>query len=107
VEFASKQQFKGLVLESPYTSIFGVVNESVADYSCCLNPFNNESKISSVECPIIIFHGSEDDIIDFDHSKKLLELSNNCRLIELKGGNHNNLSRLFEEEMIEEINTLL
>jgi pimeloyl-ACP methyl ester carboxylesterase len=83
------------------------VNGCAADYSCCLNLFNNEYKIDYVECPIIIFHGSEDDIIPIDHSKKLLMCSEDCRLVELIGGGHNNLSTLFEEEMIEEINTLL
>lgn len=102
VDIATKHRFKGVILEAPYKSIFSVVDEKLATSSACLNPFRNESKIDRIMCPIIIFHGTNDNVIDYKHSVQLQKKSM-CNLITLHGGGHNNLQTDFQENILTNI----
>ncbi|KAF3431650.1 hypothetical protein FNV43_RR26381 [Rhamnella rubrinervis] len=54
--------------------------------------YKNIDKIPFVNCPVLVIHGTEDEVVDFSHGKQLWEL---CREkyepLWLKGGNHCNL----------------
>ncbi len=49
--------------------------------------------IKSVNCPVTIFHGTEDQVVPYANSKKLLEeqLHEEIALITIDGANHNNI----------------
>ncbi|RZC77337.1 hypothetical protein C5167_001481 [Papaver somniferum] len=54
--------------------------------------FKNIDKIRHVNCPVLVIHGTSDDIVDWSHGKRLWELSKEkydplC----IKGGGHCNL----------------
>lgn len=102
VNIATKYKFKGVILEAPYKSIFGVVSENLANSSVCLNPFRNESKIDQVQCPIIIFHGKKDNIIAHDHSRALQQKSK-CTLVTLNEGGHNDLQVYYGDTIMNKI----
>jgi len=107
VDLASRWiNLKGVILESPYTSILGVVNETLANTSSCIDPFRNNSKIHLVKSPILIIHGTDDEIIPYDHAQKLQNRSQ-CDLITLNGGGHNNLQNNYKNVIIRSIKTLL
>ena len=107
VDLASRcKDLKGVVLESPYTSILGVVNETLAQSSYCIDPFRNNSKIHLIECPLLIIHGTDDEIIPYEHAKKLQNRSK-CNLVTLNGGGHNNLQNSYKNVIIKSIKTLL
>ena len=106
VELASIHNLKGVILESPYTSIFGVVSNIMSNLSFCIDPFRNESKIHKIKSPIIIFHGTDDTVIPYEHSISLQQKSN-CRLYTLNGGGHNDLQSNFGGSMLEKIKTIL
>ncbi|KAI6686296.1 hypothetical protein NL676_032209 [Syzygium grande] len=59
--------------------------------------YKNIDKIPLVNCPVLVIHGTEDDVVDCSHGKQLWE---QCREkyepLWLKGGNHCNLE-LFPE----------
>lgn len=58
--------------------------------------------ISSVTCPVYLFHGTEDDIVPYGSSKLLLKLIRaESRLIKIPGGGHNDLSdfTIYQEEL--------
>jgi abhydrolase domain-containing protein 17 len=99
VNIATKHKFKGVVLEAPYKSIFDVVSENLAYSSVCLNPFRNESKIDRIQCPIVIFHGKKDMVIDYAHSKALQKKSN-CNLVTLNEGGHNDLQVYYKDRIM-------
>jgi abhydrolase domain-containing protein 17 len=107
VELASRWiNLKGVVLESPYTSVLGVVSETLADTSYCVDPFRNNSKIHLIKSPILILHGTDDEIIPYEHAQKLQNRSK-CNLITLNGGGHNNLQHDYKNVIIKTIKTLL
>ncbi len=56
-------------------------------------PMRTDLWIADVPCPVYLFHGTEDDIVPFNSSERLLKLiKTQSRLITIPGGGHNNLS---------------
>lgn len=100
VDLASKHKVNGLVLESPYTSFGKLANEKLPFFFPSLYldyKFNNEEKIASVKCPVILIHGERDSLIPSSHSKKLLpKIKTKSKLILVPQGSHNDLNS-FEE----------
>lgn len=67
----------GLILMSPYTSIRGIVNSWTWDknlFGCLIKErFRNIDLIRNVRSPILMIHGKDDKLINYDHSNKLYE----------------------------------
>ena len=79
VEIAKKNNFNGIILESPFTSI----ENSAKIYYPYLpvrlllkDRYDSISKIKKVNSPILIMHGKKDDIVPFSMGKKLFEEAN-------------------------------
>ncbi len=93
---ASKHQPKQLILETPYYSILDVARQrfpilpvkGLLKYEFPSNVF-----ISSVKCPITMFHGTEDSVIPYESAQKLKAVSPTSltTFITIEGGEHNNL----------------
>jgi len=65
-------------------------------------PMRTDLWIANVSCPVYLFHGTEDDIVPYNSSERLLRLvRTQSRLITIPGGGHNNLSdfQLYHEEL--------
>ena len=107
VELASKiYGLKGVILESPYTSIFSVVSASLAHTSCCVDPFRNKSKINMIKCPLLIIHGTNDEVIPYEHGQALQKKSM-CNLVTLEGGGHNDLQLYYKDLMLTSIRSFI
>lgn len=93
---ASNNKPMKLVLETPYYSLTDVAKsrfpflpiETLMKYKIPSNEF-----IQKVVCPIIIFHGTEDDVVDYGSGKRLFGCIEHSRkqFITIDGGGHNNL----------------
>ncbi|TYJ25171.1 hypothetical protein E1A91_A07G030600v1 [Gossypium mustelinum] len=54
--------------------------------------FKNIDKIRRVQCPVLVIHGTDDEIVDWSHGKRLWELSKEkYDPLWVKGGGHCNL----------------
>jgi pimeloyl-ACP methyl ester carboxylesterase len=65
-------------------------------------PMRTDLWIADVPCPVYLFHGTEDDVVPYNSSERLLKLMRTqSRLITIPGGGHNNLSdlALYHEEL--------
>ncbi|WP_406682883.1 lysophospholipase [Seonamhaeicola sp. MEBiC1930] len=106
---ASNNNPKQLVLETPYYSIPDVGRsrfpifplEWLAKYK-----FQSYKYIQQVNCPITIFHGTDDDVVPYASGEKLFEVAPKTisEFISIKGGRHNNLRRY--DEYQQKIETL-
>ena len=98
VEMAKEFNLKKVVLLSPYTSIPNAGQEIywfLPVKYLARDELDSESKISSLDSKILIFHGNKDDVIPFSHSQKLAELSKGkSKLVELNDLGHNNINLL-------------
>jgi len=97
VELATENVFKGLILESPFTSIASVAR-SHFPYNffpvslLLVDKFDNGAKIMRVNSPLLITHGTEDSIVDKEESKKLFKQANMPKeLYLIEGADHNNI----------------
>lgn len=70
-----------VILISPYKSIPTVIIDNfLIDYLVGKHCYCSRDKISNAKCPIKIFHGKSDDLIDFTHGQELFELIYNKSL---------------------------
>tara|TARA_Y100001970_G_C14202691_1_gene842093 strand:+ start:628 stop:1428 length:801 start_codon:yes stop_codon:yes gene_type:complete len=79
VEIAKKNDFNGIILESPFTSI----ENSAKIYYPYLpvklllkDRYDSISKIKMINIPILIMHGKKDDVVPFAMGKELFEKAN-------------------------------
>lgn len=110
---ASGTKLKGLLLQTPYTSIVGVVSEvaetsSYVSSSVVENPniFRTGEKISQVSAPIIIVHGKRDEVIPYSHATKLQKNNPRSQLVTLSDATHNNIERDHYQTLCQCINNL-
>jgi len=97
VKLASERSPGNLVLETPYFSLLDVAKKRfpflpvqwLLKYELRSNEY-----IGKVQCPITIFHGTEDRVVPYDSGKRLFNeiRATQKKLYTVDGGGHNNLS---------------
>lgn len=104
---------KGILLQSPYTSVVGVISEMAAISSAYSAPeeynpniLKNNEKIHKVKCPITIIHGTKDRVIPFDHAIKLEQLNNNIKLVPIVNAGHNGIEETYSSYIFNELTEL-
>jgi fermentation-respiration switch protein FrsA (DUF1100 family) len=97
VELATKNSFKGLILEAPFSSTVSVAR-SHFPYNCfpvkllIIDKFDNISKMKKIHSPLLFIHGTNDNIIDKKESEKLFAKANMPKDIYLvEGADHNDI----------------
>ncbi|CAN6805328.1 unnamed protein product [Brassica oleracea] len=51
--------------------------------------YKNVDKISTVKCPVLVIHGTSDDVVKWSHGKQLFDLcKEKYEPLWIKGGNH-------------------
>jgi fermentation-respiration switch protein FrsA (DUF1100 family) len=101
VEVAAKRPVGGLVIESGFVTAFRV--RTVIPISP-FDRFRNIRKIRDVRCPVLVFHGREDEIIPFWHGEALFAAAPDPkRSVWVDGAGHNDLfwvcGKRYEEEL--------
>jgi uncharacterized protein len=95
LEMAMYHKFKGILLYTPYTSISDRAREIygyIPVKYLLKDDFINDDKIGRINTPILIVHGTNDDIIPHSHSEALYRLAQEPKKIVIYDGkNHNNL----------------
>ena len=85
-----------LLLETPYYSLADMAKRYYpiypAKYALRFN-FQSFKYLENVECPISIFHGTEDSVVPYSQGAKLYKVlnSNTADLYTIEGGAHKNL----------------
>ncbi|GAB2216268.1 hypothetical protein Droror1_Dr00024038 [Drosera rotundifolia] len=84
------QRLRGVVLHSAILSGIRVLYPVKMTF--WFDIFKNIDKIRSVNCPVLVIHGTNDEIVDWSHGKRLWELSKEkFDPLWVKGGSHCNL----------------
>ena len=90
LELALRRPAAGVILEGAFTSTFRVATR-VAIFP--FDRFTNVSKIGAVERPVLIIHGTEDEVIPFWHGEKLYEAATEPKFsLWIEGAGHNDLT---------------
>jgi hypothetical protein len=108
VYLAKSSKPRMLILESPFFSLRDVAKyhypflpAGFFDWTLRY-PMRSDLWIQGSACPIYLIHGTEDEVVPYSSSVKLLNLINaQGTLVTIEGGGHNNLSdfRLYQEQL--------
>jgi fermentation-respiration switch protein FrsA (DUF1100 family) len=92
VDLASRERVAGLILESGFVSAFRVVTKiPIVPF----DKFANIDKIGRVRCPVLVMHGTADDVIPLWHGEALFKAANlPKRYLWVEGAGHNDLVEL-------------
>ncbi|XP_057421243.1 uncharacterized protein LOC130715187 [Lotus japonicus] len=83
-------QLRAVVLHSPILSGLRVMYPVKRTY--WFDIYKNIDKIPLVKCPVLVIHGTADEVVDCSHGKQLWELcQEKYEPLWVKGGNHCNL----------------
>ncbi len=100
IHLAAGEDFRGLILESAFRSVFSV---AVPFPLVIPEPFANEKLMATVETPVYLFHGGADPIIPASHASALRDAAAGpAELFLYPEGGHNDL-RLFGREDMETV----
>jgi len=88
---ASRRKPAALILESTFTSIASFGYRYGLPSFLCRHPFRTDRLISTLDCPILISHGSRDEVIPVSHGRQLHKLAPGSEYIEINAG-HNDRS---------------
>ncbi|XP_058186579.1 uncharacterized protein LOC131303639 isoform X1 [Rhododendron vialii] len=91
VDLASRvSNLRGVVLHSPILSGLRVLYPVKRTF--WFDIFKNSDKIGMVNCPVLVIHGTSDEVVDCSHGKQLWELcKEKYEPLWLSGGGHCNL----------------
>ena len=94
VEMARRGYGARVVLYSPYTSIADVANvylPFLPNRFLVKDAFDSKSKASDIDVPVLIVHGTHDEVIPFALGSELAGCFRNARLVRVEQGRHNDL----------------
>jgi len=87
VDLAARRPLGGLVVESGFVTAFRVVLRLPV---LPFDKFRNLDKIARVACPVLVMHGMEDEIVPFDHGRRLFDAAlAPKRSLWIEGARHN------------------
>ncbi|XP_078504957.1 alpha/beta hydrolase domain-containing protein 17A-like [Lissotriton helveticus] len=99
VDLASRYECAAVVLHSPLSSGLRVPFPNIKK-TYCFDSFTNIDKVSKITSPVLIIHGTEDEVIDFSQALALFERCPNAlEPLWVKGGGHNDIT-FFKQYLI-------
>jgi len=95
---AARYPCAGLVLEGAFTSIFriglGIGNIRILPWDI----FNNLGLIGRAKCPVLVIHGTEDEVVPFPHGTALYEAAASPKFFAwIDGGGHSDVVDMYSD----------
>ncbi len=92
IQFAAKHKFHAVILESPFSSVVSVAQNRYwfAPVNLLLkDKFNSIAFAPEISSPVLIFHGTADDVVRFEEGQKLYHaIKSPKKFIEIQGAGH-------------------
>ncbi|MDY7098175.1 MAG: alpha/beta fold hydrolase [Pseudomonadota bacterium] len=91
VEMARRHAPAALILVAPFTSLGDVVAEAVPWVPGSLllkHRFDNLAKISEIDAPVLVLHGTDDRVVPYALGRKLEQAAPDGTLISFEGAGH-------------------
>jgi pimeloyl-ACP methyl ester carboxylesterase len=92
---AAHRKCSQLILETPYYNIRKLASHYFPIYPSwppARYQFPNDRHLKEVEEPVIIIHGTEDEVVPYEQGQKLAKENPQIRMVTVNGGKHNDLS---------------
>lgn len=104
-----EQSVGGLILHSPFTSVYRVVM-NLFNFTLSGDKFPNIDNIREVTCPVLICHGTLDEIVPYAHGYNLyMSVREECRAepFWMEDCGHNDHGPIVEAELMQKMNNFL
>ncbi|MBN1684451.1 MAG: alpha/beta hydrolase [Gammaproteobacteria bacterium] len=89
IQLATLHPAAGLILEAPFISAFRVVTKFPL---LPFDKYNNLKKIKKIHCPVLVVHGTQDEVIPFWHGKRIYRAANEPKdYLWVDGAGHNDI----------------
>jgi uncharacterized protein len=99
VHISQDKDIAGLILITPLTSAKAQAQGLGFLSLLAGNAFDNLSKISHIKCPVLVIHGTDDEILSFSMGKDIYDQAPaEKRFVIIEGAGHNNLSQMDPEK---------
>lgn len=96
-DLATREPVAGLVLQSTFMSVFRVVTGWKL---LPFDQFENLRKMPRVTCPVLVMHGTADEVIAFSHGEKLFAAARGPkRALWIEGAHHNDFTDVAGERL--------
>ena len=95
IDISQNKDIAGLILVSPLTSGKAQAKEQglALFASFAGDSFNNISKIHNIRCPLLVIHGTQDEVIPFSMGKEIFRKAKVIKqFVAIDNAGHNNLS---------------
>ena len=80
IEVAQNENFAGIILEAPFTSMIDMGKKIYPIFPVKLllkDRYESKNKIKNIKSPILVLHGRKDKIVPFYMGEKIFEMANN------------------------------
>ena len=103
---AARRKVGGLVIESTFVSAFRVKTRVPL---LPWDKFNSLREMKKVDCPVLVIHGTNDEILPFWHAKKLYDAAPDGEKMHLwiEGGRHNDYAYVAGEDYLQAFQTFV
>ena len=103
---ADRRAPRAMILESTFTSAASMARKYWAPEFLATNPFHVDRVVARLDIPLLLFHGTTDDIIPVEHGRALRDLARHGRYIEY-ACRHNDFPGPGEDDYWRQIETFL
>jgi uncharacterized protein len=102
-EMARRGYGARLVLISPFSSVAEMAKRLLPFFPARFvrHRFDTQSKAAAIAVPVLIIHGTEDEVVPFAMGERLAGAFPQARLVQIPGGQHNDLLTLHAIEVRE------
>jgi len=101
VHISQHKDIAGLILITPLTSAKAQAKAKGLGLFSFLagNAFDNLAKILTIKCPMLVIHGTDDEILSFSMGQEIFDQAVvEKRLVPIEGAGHNNLAQVDPEK---------
>ncbi|TMA08473.1 MAG: lysophospholipase [Deltaproteobacteria bacterium] len=108
-EMAKRGLGARMVLVSPFTSVADMARRMVPFFpaSWVRHRFDTQSKAAAIGLPVLIVHGTEDEVVPFAMGEQLARSFPRAQLVPIPGGQHNDLLAMHAIPMREALSPFL
>lgn len=111
LELATRVKVRSVIVQSSFSSLRELLKFQLPKLPFFLikdDLFNSSKNIKKIKVPILISHGTNDNIVPLDHGYKLYKEANEPKqLIVLNGAGHKHLKEFYTKEYFDALNRLI